>query len=222
MNVVAAMRQVESHEFAARINVASDFKTFLRAAWSEEATQFLIESLDSADCQYRLLRRIAELSGASADIRYENPWDIAMAVYLWLLHHGKPILAQLAAENVSRAHRTWWAEKMARHVLLEAHVRSDSVTVYQVVTWSSQPIRRLFQVSDSGEFLFHLSMYSVTEEAPRIALDYTTRGAVHHDPVRPFLTPSQLSLPIGEDAIPKRLDFQTATQSPVTELAPAQ
>lgn len=112
---------IESHEFAARLNVASDFNTFSAAMAAEESFQAMRRELALAD---RIAERVLELLRRRVDVRYENPWDAAIAAYLLALCTSKPELAELVAANVLQASQLWWATKIARHVVSEQ--RTDS------------------------------------------------------------------------------------------------
>jgi hypothetical protein len=120
-----AMREIESHEFGARLNVASDFNTFLKVARDQEATQALVGLLFEKQrqkvllYQQELLYRIFELSQQRVDPRYENPWDTAFAVYIWAINLIDWDLSKLVAERVSRIANCWWARKISLYILLE-------------------------------------------------------------------------------------------------------
>lgn len=125
MTFQEAMREIESHEFAARLNLASDFRTFLKIARDQKPTQALVGLLFEKQRQkvwlyhQELVYRIFELSQQKVDPRYENPWDTAFAVYIWAINLIDWDLSKLVAERISRIANCWWAQKISRHILLE-------------------------------------------------------------------------------------------------------
>jgi hypothetical protein len=126
MIIREAMQEIESHEFAARLNVASDFRTFIQAAKSQEAVLTLWQELDSPEKCQQVLYRVFELSRQRVDPRYENPWDTALAVYVWLISSKDLDLARMAAEVAAQAPQCWWATKISRHILLEEQAYSGA------------------------------------------------------------------------------------------------
>lgn len=112
------MHQIESHEFSALLNVASSFKTFLRAAYKEPVTKELIKQLlDSPKNIWLILQRATELSQNEFDTRYENPWDTALTIYLWALSLVNADAAETAAAFVAQAENCWWATRFANSLL---------------------------------------------------------------------------------------------------------
>ena len=118
-----AMHTIESPEFAAYANVASDFRTFVRAVSKHDAPQTLRKALHAPAQRLAVLRRVHALVRQDIDARYENPWDTALTVYLLLMSVQDLALAHLAAGEVMHAPQCWWAMKMARHLLLERQTR---------------------------------------------------------------------------------------------------
>ena len=123
MNVNEVLKEIEGHQFAARLNVASDIGTFCKAARREEVVRKLFRGLASSGVRWRVLLRTHELARQRIDLRYENPWDTAFAVYLWLMSVKDRQLAEMMAGAVSQAPQCWWAARMAREVLLEMWMR---------------------------------------------------------------------------------------------------
>jgi len=126
MTMDDAMREIESHEFAARLNVASDLSTFLGIAEKESAVLTLFEELGSPAEQERVFLRTIELSMSSTDIRYENQWDTALTLYLWVTSLKNHALAILMAGVVSRAGQCWWAAKMSYALLTQSPFHNDA------------------------------------------------------------------------------------------------
>ncbi|MFB2970996.1 hypothetical protein ACE1CD_18655 [Aerosakkonema sp. BLCC-F183] len=113
------MDKIETHEFAALLNVASSFKVFCRAAYKEQVTKDLIEQLrNNPKNIWLVLKRSVDLSQKEIDSEYENPWDTAMAVYLWALSLINLEVAQTAAGFVIEAPNGWWSTKFANFLLV--------------------------------------------------------------------------------------------------------
>lgn len=103
---------IESHRFAALVNVASNLKTFLRALDAQPEVRQLAAAMTSAEVRAAVLARVVELTGKESDPGYENPWDSALAAYLWLLSRTDPAAVAVAAARIRACSRCWWANKV--------------------------------------------------------------------------------------------------------------
>ena len=110
-------RVIESHEFSAAANVASNFKTFIRALRSDSTVEQLGALLRDAPARVKVCDRALALADDTGEEGYEHPWDTALATYLWLLAGQDAALASVAAAKIVAAPRCWWAKKMAEVVL---------------------------------------------------------------------------------------------------------
>jgi hypothetical protein len=108
---------IESHRFAALVNVASNLKTFLRALDAQPEARQLSAAIASSEVRSAVLARVIELTGKDFDQGYENPWDSALAADLWLLSRADPEMAAAAAARVRGCSRSWWANKVAEKAL---------------------------------------------------------------------------------------------------------
>lgn len=133
-----AQREIESSPMVIRLNVVSGLKTFLLAMQSENAVCDLRQMLGSKEKQELVLSRLVELSRQRIDRRYENPWDTALAIYLWLLSSAQKDLLALAAEIVAQAPQCWWAKKLSDQLLRERETQTKSSV--QAFTVPSQPL----------------------------------------------------------------------------------
>ncbi len=125
------MIQVESHEFAAMLNIASSFKVFLGAASKELVTKELVKQLqDSPENIWLVFKRAVDLSRNEINLEYENPWDTALAVYLWALSMVNLEIAQTAAGFVIQAENGWWATKFA-NLLLQYEKRPNAASFHK-------------------------------------------------------------------------------------------
>jgi hypothetical protein len=104
---------IESHRFSALVNVASNLKTFLRALDAQPEVRSLAGAMASPEVRSAVLARVAELAAKDFDQGYENPWDSALAAYLWLLSTADPEMAAAAAARIRACSRCWWANKVA-------------------------------------------------------------------------------------------------------------
>ncbi|MFZ0679663.1 hypothetical protein [Candidatus Binatus sp.] len=119
MNLREAREEIESTDFAARVNVASGLSTLLAASKLEGAVVALWNEMISEEVTLRVLNRIRELAEESVDSRYRNPRDTALAVYLWLLALRSPGLCDVGAETTLKAGQCFWSKHLARRHLLE-------------------------------------------------------------------------------------------------------
>jgi hypothetical protein len=160
MTFTEAMREIESHEFAARLNVASNFRTFLRAARQQRAVRILLNELDSPEKHQEVFFRVFELSRQQVDLRYENQWDTALAIYVWLISLKDPGLAKAAASVTTRAPQCWWAAKISRHILLEEQIRSDADIGQRDFTPPSHISPRVTPVAKAGQSVLLANLLS--------------------------------------------------------------
>lgn len=121
--------EIESHSFSAQVNVASNYKTFCRALGSQPEIQKLAPLMKSNEYQQLIFQRVLELSGRPFDQEFENPWDSALAAYVWLLAPTDQALAKMAAARILECHGCWWAKKGAEEVLKFSSIPSSSGSV---------------------------------------------------------------------------------------------
>lgn len=154
-----AMKKIESHEFAAILNAASDLRTFLRAAQYQEATHILLKELDNPECRKQVLSRIIQLSRQLVDPRYENRWDTALAIYVWLIGLKEPELVKIAALIAMQAPQCWWATKVSYYILQKIQLH-NSAEVKQYAFSSHLPV--ITEKSDAGDSIFPAEFLSNT------------------------------------------------------------
>lgn len=127
MNWEQALSDIESHEFAARLNVVSDMRSFFAAAGKEPAVGAVYTGLrESGELREEVLGRINDLAHLQVDLRYENPKDTPLAILLWLATFTGADYPQTAANVVDRAPQCWYAKKLARALLMPPPVASGS------------------------------------------------------------------------------------------------
>jgi hypothetical protein len=115
--VESLFKVIESHEFAAIVNLASDWKTFARILGSEKAVQDLAGEMSDAGVWEAVCERVLALVPDHGEEGCEHPRDAALAAYLWLLAAKDAPLARSAAAKIAEAPRCWWARKAAERVL---------------------------------------------------------------------------------------------------------
>jgi hypothetical protein len=116
MNATEAMERIEGHPFSGIVNLASDFRTFLRILGSQPEVKVLAEGMKAERVTADVLRRLLELAATPVEEGFEHPADAALAAYLWLLSNGNSEDAQTAAEAILGCKQCWWSRKMAEHV----------------------------------------------------------------------------------------------------------
>jgi hypothetical protein len=104
---------LESHEFSAMVNLASDFRTFIRILGAQSAVQSLCEEMRNPDVRTAVHERALSLVQDEGEAGYEHPWDSALAAYLWLLCSTDAELATILAGKIAPSRGCWWARKMA-------------------------------------------------------------------------------------------------------------
>lgn len=164
MNIDEAIAEIESTSIAARLGVASDLRTFVAGMKLEPAVCSLYESMHEPESLGRVLSRISALSRRQADYRYENPWDTALAVYLWMVAHRDRERAKLAAAIVSHAPQCWWAAKLSRKLLEEP----DWLTIPQSTAHGEGSIEGFAETvhanSTSGEGVYRAQFLSNVDD----------------------------------------------------------
>jgi len=119
VDLQSATIEIESAEFAARVNLASDTRSLVSAFFAEPAVGSLADRIRGDDGPSHaafLSARVAKLATQATDVRFEHPSDAALAAYLWLLSLSFPKAARVAAANVLSLPNLWWGKKIAEHM----------------------------------------------------------------------------------------------------------
>jgi len=115
MTFQQALDRIESVDFIARMCVASDLASILHIAAHEEPVVALASHLENdTSCVDRLAEHISCRSRLSPDGNYRNRYDVALAVFLNVLHSVDRQAAWSMAHVVQRAPRCWWALQVAQ------------------------------------------------------------------------------------------------------------
>jgi hypothetical protein len=117
------MALVESTTFDAATGVASDLDTLLKAAGGAPVAD-ITRAAESPEVQLFFAQRIMELAERDFDVRYLNPADTAITVYLGVLGRVRPPLAEAVATTALGLRNGWWAPRMARRILAASHLET--------------------------------------------------------------------------------------------------
>ncbi len=111
---------IEARRFSTELNVVSSTQAFFETlSRNPVVLRVLRETRTSGDRLEDLLGRALELCAITSDSRYENPYDAALAAYLWLTHFSSEGISKSLAETVERTSRTWYAKKLAFRILFQ-------------------------------------------------------------------------------------------------------
>jgi hypothetical protein len=111
-----AFDRLEAPDVSAAANLASRYDQFLAVICSLTETRELLSRLSDPQCAVDTLVRVYDLTSRKVDEAYENPWDVALATYVWVLAQKWPTLGWLAAKRVMRCPNCWWAHRVAETV----------------------------------------------------------------------------------------------------------
>ena len=130
MNWHEALARIESPDFDANVNAVSGMKAFFRAVDKESSVRGARRNMmESGEIREKALGRICDLAAAEFDSRYENPHDTPLAVLLWLTYYAAPEFADLAAHYTGSAPNCWYANKLAKTILMPSVVGSENTWV---------------------------------------------------------------------------------------------
>ena len=120
MSFSSALQEIESHNFAARLGVANTDNMLQALAAQENCVKELVSLIRDPSEASKLVAHGSSLIREQDDVRYRNPRDTAIAVYIWALAQTHPLLGRLLAAEATRAARLWWARKISLSIL-EGH-----------------------------------------------------------------------------------------------------
>jgi len=122
---------IESDRFSSIVNVASDFRQFIRALMATPEVRQLFDAKSVPEAVWRVFERALELVGRNIDPEYENPWDAALAAYLLFLMAGDVTLGSVAAAAVLKCPNCWWSRKVAETKKAFYQFHSTAHNVYE-------------------------------------------------------------------------------------------
>jgi hypothetical protein len=146
-----AFRIIESRELAAKLGVASDFRTFILAVQRLPQVRTLLRHLRKRSGAEQVLRRIIQLAGAETDYRYTSPWDTALTIYLWTLNLRRHDLGVAASLIIASRRGLRWSGSLARRIMSEVDFKTEAGINEPVVPIGQQAKVIELETSDSGE-----------------------------------------------------------------------
>ena len=124
---------IESRQFAAELSTVSSTEAFFGVLAHHPIVLRVLENLRTSGTQLEeMMGRVLDLCAVISDPRYENPYDVALATYLWLTHFSQQGISQSLAANIDRVPRTWYAKKLAFRIQSQHHLLRSG-------TWPSPP-----------------------------------------------------------------------------------
>jgi hypothetical protein len=109
---------LESINFGAILSIASTPSGFVAMMKRQPEYRQLVKATEEDfEVKSALIKRIGSLVSQAIDERYINPWDTALATYIYALCASDPDTAFLAARLVRDAPNVFWAQYAADAVL---------------------------------------------------------------------------------------------------------
>jgi hypothetical protein len=143
---------------------------FLAIARDNESVRFVQAQLKNADRVAELTTRAYQRTQEPVDPRYENQWDVALAVYLWLLATENPRYALPVAYSVIVTPQCWWARQLARKIVLGAY-RAEGATEADIPSPKGVLLPQIVNVIVAGEtILAPVSSLGIIAENIRFVL----------------------------------------------------
>jgi len=106
--------RIEHPQYSAMVNLASSYKQFVHALqMMPEATSLMNLANISAEYREAVLTRLDQVCRRKIEERYENPWDAALATYLWVLLNTDTQRADNGVNRVRSCPNCWWSKKLA-------------------------------------------------------------------------------------------------------------
>lgn len=118
MNVKKLMERIESHELATMVNAASNFRVAMDIALNQHEVGELFSAMTASPRDANeVINHAIELTQELPDFRYENPYDVALMIYAWLLYSYKADYGFVMASAIHHGCNLWWAHKQASLIL---------------------------------------------------------------------------------------------------------
>ena len=156
------MKEIESHELAVRLNLAGNISGVLSAARREECVRYFLDRIQDIALINMLLLRALELSRQRVDPRYENPWDAAITVYMFLLNQNSFQMAKTVASAVDQTPRLWWARQYSDRLLKETLFKSNSGQLVHTSTFGGAGQPELLLTNKSSESFVEAGFTGIT------------------------------------------------------------
>ena len=118
MTLPEVMDAVEQDDFSAEMNLAAGTAAFRQALATHPLFRRLVEL--TKENPGEIVARIENISHRGIDIRYENPFDVALSAYLMALSESaSPEAVPTAANAVLGTPQCWWASGIAHELALQ-------------------------------------------------------------------------------------------------------
>lgn len=130
-----AAKEIESHSFAVRMNLASNIDSLIDSINAEPSVKLISENINDTENLEYIFRKAINISKLEIDLRYENPFDIALVSYLAILHTTNIVLCKFASRIILvDVKNCWWAKKLAHLILLDSvyvtnNIRTDDQNI---------------------------------------------------------------------------------------------
>lgn len=151
MPLTRLVQEIESHSFAIDTNVVSGTRSFYRAVAQQRIVRQLWSDIQDVRLARELVFHVSKLSRQRIDIRYENPLDTALAVYLWTLWSTHPELARVAAEAVAQAPNCFWSARLSERILQQNFTVASGIGSSASKEETKPPAERVV-TPNAGEF----------------------------------------------------------------------
>jgi len=118
MTLADAFASIESTETAARAALGSTLSVVLGECTKDPVAQRLLRIVTRRIISRRIAERALHLLERQPDPRFENPYDVALLLYSWLLvKSNNEVLAKSVFAAVAAGRNLWWSARYARLVL---------------------------------------------------------------------------------------------------------
>jgi len=142
------MQRIEGHEFAVELGIASTKNLYRELLAAHDLVASLVREIArERSLASKILNRIRLIAAINHDPLYANPYDSALAAYLWSLNSklvGLPHVAKFAAAEILKVADVWWAKGLALDILVGAQDVYSSRTArpLEFVFEQTRPLRK--------------------------------------------------------------------------------
>jgi hypothetical protein len=149
--------KIESPEFSAQLGIVSGFRSFLDALAATTEAKELVRAMQTPEASQSVYQRAWSITQRSVDQDFENPWDTALACYLWALNEAD-FLADAIAGLVLECPGCWWSRKLAEQIQSRPRTSTDSGNFWVRYTsiphcnWSSGTFWTLREMSKLARY----------------------------------------------------------------------
>ena len=161
-------RKIEDFAFSARVDVASGVRVFLRIAFDQpEVIQLQACIEQEEDGCLKIWERAFSLCSREVDAQYANPWDVPIAIYLYIIKESHLENAYILAHVVKAKINLLWARQIALDIISEvdnSNKMSDPHEIFFSVRQKEN--RREYQVSSPSKGIITATSWYHLREQP--------------------------------------------------------